>query len=829
MEIEAFLVKRRPRLQQLSAAENEAGQPYSALELAEALCTDASLLAGNTTRRAGSTGETDNSHSLREDSIQEAISQKSFIDCVEDVKKINTNTAEGRRSAIERGFRACNSLITRVLMWAAKDLARRHPLLALMLELRGGSSLSGYAEYLSYVHAVDLATGTIPQRAKKFSVVGEAGSFEVELKKWISLKLAEVNWFCTRTGIYALRMAYTGANLAPLDPRDHLCVLSELDDFVDFGERRLASFGVPLALEHNEPGVTWRAFWTEHYIPHLKLARRASTKDEMVAWIALTVPQGTLALKLMGETLRRFLESSFPATAVLRAILPADNSVITTFKARADTLSNFLCNRDLYAWVGIPGGSHSATVATDELPRLSHASVQRRLQHTAAATPPAQRQRIDREGKTSVMAAKSTRWLANGSKLLNSGFVWNFQKWQAKYPNHCFFFCTSAKDPANAQLCCEHQSMPGHHFPGDTHHVQPAGETFLTLASQFATPFEERKRQLPQVTARGKQTSAQPGIAPNVPRRLPVPAPSRPSGAAQGQSGGKGAARGNAAQKGGKQTATPKGRGGGGHMRGGGENWLNESVSALLSLPMPACKASELTKKSVLPPALHDACDELASTGRGPVEVGGRGTCGDKSIAFSLTTLGVPVCHQLIRASVLALASSDAIFHLRVTDVDDLSGLMSPGITLASAICNSICDWPECKSKAMLEQAAQQGAPTSRPYQRKLVGLWIEAGGDLLGHVNGIRRRRLLSADRRDFSDDDCSSLCAHRRQQSWSAQADHALLRTQANRTHRASKHRRQAHATNRLFTRSSTEPPISAAAADQHRRKREVSVRGL
>ena len=216
------------RLKQIKPAVEKAissseGPPLSPLESATILGTEAALLS-QPLRRERAVGDGDGSSSLREDAIASAVSTSAFYQCEAKLSDLCITTVEGRRKAIEAGFLSRCAVIAKVLLWGDKSLAKRHPLLAKMLELRGGSNLSGLVEYFSHIHAVDLHSGQVPQRAQKFSVAGDIGTFLEELQKFLKLNLHEINWFCTRTGIYALRMALTGATLSPLDPRDVLCV-----------------------------------------------------------------------------------------------------------------------------------------------------------------------------------------------------------------------------------------------------------------------------------------------------------------------------------------------------------------------------------------------------------------------------------------------------------------------------------------------------------------------------------------------------------------------------------------------------------------------------
>ena len=460
------------------------GISYSPLEVANSLGSEAALLSQTTRRDRVLPLDSESPSALREDAIASAISASSFYQCDATVSQLSITTAEGRRKGIEAGFMSGCAVIIKVLLWGDKGLAKRHPLLAKMLELRGGANLAGLVEYFTFVHAVDVKTGKVPQRAQKYSVAGDVGTSLEELQKFLKLNLHDVNWFCPRTGIYALRMAMTGAVLAPLDPRDYLCVVAELEELLEYGERRLAAIGVPITVVEGE-GFTWRAWWTR-YIAHLKLAKRAATYKEMVAWISLAVPQGMLALRLMGDSIKRFVDASFPATATITYLLAIDNPAELTLKAREQAQDRVLQERDLYGWLPTQGGQGTAP-PSGELPRLSHASAQRAV----GTSPVAQRQKLDAAGKASAGGQAHARWLVPGIKLLSSGYVWNAQAFNATYGGaYCIYFVSSNRSPHNAQLECGNQDRKGHQFPGDAAHVYPPGTSHETLRDTFAVKYD---------------------------------------------------------------------------------------------------------------------------------------------------------------------------------------------------------------------------------------------------------------------------------------------------------------------------------------------------
>ena len=156
MAIDASLAQRLPTLEKVASMVDDQGQPISVFAMASAIGDEASLLSGSSSRLKNSSaagdGDSNTGLSLRDDAIRDAVLSKSFTKCVADLETIDISTTEGRKSAMETGFMARNALITKVLLWGVKELGRRHPTLALMLELRGGTSLSGMIDYLYRLH-----------------------------------------------------------------------------------------------------------------------------------------------------------------------------------------------------------------------------------------------------------------------------------------------------------------------------------------------------------------------------------------------------------------------------------------------------------------------------------------------------------------------------------------------------------------------------------------------------------------------------------------------------------------------------------------------------
>ena len=314
MAVDDQLGKRLPSIDQATRYGDDE-EPPSPMDIARKVAEEAKIISTPTREQRGSNhGEGESTLALHASAISDAINEKNFQDCENACKGIDTSTAQGRRSILEQGLLANCALITKVILKASKELARRHPLLSLMLEARGGQGISGIVDYFSHAHAMDPLTEEVPQRRQKFSVAGEAGTCETEIRKFIQCKFLDMDWFCPATGIYALRMCDTGARLAPLDKRDHYC--TELEDLIEFGTVRLTAAGFPTHPQSDAAGFTWQTWWTRYH-NHLKLAKRANTKQEMIAWVHQTDIQGRASMRLIGADFFSQLALAAPSVPLL--------------------------------------------------------------------------------------------------------------------------------------------------------------------------------------------------------------------------------------------------------------------------------------------------------------------------------------------------------------------------------------------------------------------------------------------------------------------------------------------------------------------------------
>ena len=102
---------------------------------------------------------------------------------------VDLDTEEGRREAFDAAFSSGSALIVRMLSHGGVMLARRHPLLASLHEVRGEL----YA-YLTYCQVVDRTTGEVSSRARRWSWTEEDNSDDTQLALFLRQKYAAMDW-----------------------------------------------------------------------------------------------------------------------------------------------------------------------------------------------------------------------------------------------------------------------------------------------------------------------------------------------------------------------------------------------------------------------------------------------------------------------------------------------------------------------------------------------------------------------------------------------------------------------------------------------------------
>ena len=126
--------------------------------------------------------------SLREDAIQAALLATSFRQAVLDIAGIDDSTADGRRAVIDAAFSSGSIIIVRLLAYGSASLAKRHPLLAKLLNLR--SELPSYFSYCQVVQA----DGTLTALAQRWSWVDRTGADDTQLRLFLRQQYSKMNW-----------------------------------------------------------------------------------------------------------------------------------------------------------------------------------------------------------------------------------------------------------------------------------------------------------------------------------------------------------------------------------------------------------------------------------------------------------------------------------------------------------------------------------------------------------------------------------------------------------------------------------------------------------
>ena len=329
---------------------------------------------------------------LRDDAIQAALTAPQFRQCALAMAAVDLDTEEGRREAFDAAFSSGSALIVRLLSHGSAVLARRHPLLASLHEVRGEL----YA-YFNYCQVVDKATGTVSSRARRWSWTEEDNSDDTQLALFLRQKYAAMDWVNAPLGALGWKSVFTGQTYKLVDPKDHYVILSVLKEVSRFGDRTFTAFGFPSDVPAAQ-GYSWKTFFA-FYMEHLELATNLNSRTEQYNWLEKADKQCRAALRCMGNEVRRRLESASPVSVVFGALLPHDAAPIQALREQQQTLSKLADFREQFDWLR---GEEATPVGVDELPLLS----ERR--------PPA-------SGSRAARSARSPSRSRSPSPLLSSG------------------------------------------------------------------------------------------------------------------------------------------------------------------------------------------------------------------------------------------------------------------------------------------------------------------------------------------------------------------------------------------------------------------------
>jgi len=217
----------------------------------------------------------------------------------------DVTTTDGRLDAIADGFCTSVPLSVRGLCAPTKDLARRHPALALLRDLHKDLGL-----YFTRIVTAS-ASGAVAPRYKKYAfegAVGEDGQPPAEghlfLCHLLEFDLAGMDWIGAPGGLLAYMAARDATAPLAVPPAAEVFttpnVLVELGPFV---HKVLVGLGAVDVLPVGAPGYTFLT-WTERYIRHLKLVLTLPSEDEQATFLDHCHALFVNALRVSGAQLR---------------------------------------------------------------------------------------------------------------------------------------------------------------------------------------------------------------------------------------------------------------------------------------------------------------------------------------------------------------------------------------------------------------------------------------------------------------------------------------------------------------------------------------------
>jgi hypothetical protein len=134
---------------------------------------------------------------LADDAVEAALLTSGFRQCKTDVAAIDENTTAGRQRILDVALMSGEVILKRLIFTGSQNLARRDPLLALLLSIR-----PYLPAYLGYCQAVEPLTGTVPERAKEWIWGTSDGAFDPQLEKFLKFNFVEMDWLA---GVYSLK------------------------------------------------------------------------------------------------------------------------------------------------------------------------------------------------------------------------------------------------------------------------------------------------------------------------------------------------------------------------------------------------------------------------------------------------------------------------------------------------------------------------------------------------------------------------------------------------------------------------------------------------
>ena len=539
---------------------------------------------------------------LADHAIIDSFATQSFRELVNAVSLLDADSETGRRLILEAAFGSRCAIVIRLLFCAEKSLARRHPLLGLLLNLR-----LHLPQYFGYCQAVDLSLQAVPERAERWMWAMPDGTDRQMMNQFLKLEETAPNrlfWLEGPSGalaLHSLLRSHGKATFRTIHPLDYFCNRETLSILRDFVHRTFVAGGAPSEIAAPDTGFTVKS-WCDFYEEYLAEAFSLDSIKEQVQWCYYGYVRCIQFFVYAQNEMRIFINSPAPASARLVKLAPLDASFARDLTTKREKLAHLRDHRDHFDWMR-PQGS-SSPMDPHLLPLLSSNIHLLHVEDQAAARsvkpsklpassssdaiPSSKKQKRQAAAASTSSAtassapgsqASSVLWLS-ASLLLVSNWVWNVPKVAGDFgldlKARCWSTVLSAKLGDNKLANCTNPSAHGG-MKGPLHRLIPGFNAAdpATRAKYGRAPTREEIARLQKKKAQGQSTSstpAKPTSQPTSSQSTPPPAAAPPRAPVAGRG----------------RTGRGRGRGGRGRgsLRGGGVVSSSRSVSFALDPPL---------------------------------------------------------------------------------------------------------------------------------------------------------------------------------------------------------------------------------------------------
>ena len=254
------------------------------------------------------------------------------------------------------------------------------------------------------------------------------------------------------------------------------------------------------------------------YIAHVKKATSLASLDEMYKWLQKSDVHYRSALREIGRTVRRALESPKPRDEIFGALLPVDALPVKNLVEMQKDLDELTTHREKWDWLR---GTKPVAVRVDQLPLLSVYLKSQSSKRERSPTPKRERsptpprsasqhnKRVsfkddtnggnDNDSSLRIVRPQSF-WLSPRQLLYVSGKVWNVGRiardLKVNVNAKCWPTILSLKEDKNRMYACPTPKKTGHTSLSDAAHKlsKPARE-LINDYSREPTPSEAARLQ----------------------------------------------------------------------------------------------------------------------------------------------------------------------------------------------------------------------------------------------------------------------------------------------------------------------------------------------